>query len=78
MKRHAGNALALWTPLAQPIDIGDRFAVSAGCNKYFTTCQSKFANQINYRGFPHMPGNDHVLAYPVQGDPALDGGSLQR
>ena len=78
VKQHAGNGLTLWTPLAQPIAIGDRFAVSAGCNKYFTTCQSKFANQINYRGFPHMPGNDHILAYPAQGDPALDGGSLQR
>ena len=82
VKQHSLNAdgalLTLWQPLAQPVAAGDRFEVSAGCDKYFTTCQNKFMNQINYRGFPHMPGNDHVLAYPAQGDAALDGASLQR
>ena len=78
VKQHSGGQLALWQPMAQPIAIGDSFTVSAGCDKYFTTCQSKFANQLNFRGFPHMPGNDHVLAYPAQGDPSLDGGSMQR
>lgn len=78
VKQHSGNQLTLWQPLAQPIAVGDGFSVSAGCDKYFTTCQNKFANQLNYRGFPHMPGNDHVLSYPAQGDPTLDGGSLQR
>ena len=78
VKRHAGNLLTLWTPMAQPAAVGDAFTVSAGCDKYFSTCQSKFANQLNFRGFPHMPGNDQVLAYPTQGDPSLDGGSLLR
>ena len=74
----AGTVLTLWQPLAQPVALGDTFTVSAGCDKYFSTCQAKFANQVNFRGFPHMPGNDHVLAYPAQGDAALDGGSMQR
>ena len=79
VKQHAASGLlTLWTAMAQPIAVGDFFTVSAGCDKYFTTCQNKFANQVNFRGFPQMPGNDHVLAYPAQGDPSLDGGSLMR
>ena len=82
IKQHSvtagGALLTLWQPLAQPIAIGDRFEATAGCDKYFTTCQNKFVNQLNFRGFPQMPGNDHVLAYPAQGDPTLDGGSLMR
>ena len=79
VKQHgAGGTLALWTAMAQSIAVGDAFSVSAGCDKYFSTCQTKFFNQLNFRGFPQMPGNDHVLAYPAQGDPALDGGSLSR
>ena len=79
VKQHAASGLlTLWTAMAQPIAVGDSFTVSAGCDKSFMTCQNKFANQVNFRGFPHMPGNDHVLAYPAQGDPALDGGSLMR
>ena len=74
----AGATLTLWQRLAQPLAAGDAFSVSAGCDKYFSTCLNKFGNSVNFRGFPHMPGNDHVLAYPAQGDSALDGGSLQR
>jgi len=30
---------------------------------------------VNFRGFPHMPGNDFALSYPMPGD-ANDGGGL--
>ncbi|MBI1261406.1 MAG: DUF2163 domain-containing protein [Rhizobiales bacterium] len=66
-------ALELWQPLARAIEIGDRFAVSAGCDKQFETCRSKFANGANFRGFPHMPGNDFVQA-TVSRSGANDGG----
>lgn len=52
---------------------GALFSVYAGCDKRLETCRSKFANVVNFRGFPHMPGNDMVQAGP-QGD-RLDGGS---
>ena len=42
------------------------------------TCGAKFANVANFRGFPHMPGNDFVLRLALQGEPGLDGGSLFR
>ena len=36
-----------------------------------------FANVVNFRGFPHIPGNDFVVRYPVDGEPGHSGGSLQ-
>jgi uncharacterized phage protein (TIGR02218 family) len=46
------------------IQVGDRIQVVAGCDKTLTTCQNKFQNQLNFRGFPHLPGNDYVQYYP--------------
>jgi uncharacterized phage protein (TIGR02218 family) len=60
----AGAALAL----------GATFTVYAGCDKRFDTCRVKFANTLNFRGFPHMPGNDAVQAGPIAGQ-IMDGSS---
>ncbi len=78
VRRHAAGATAtleLWQPMAQPIAPGDTFTVTAGCDKQFDTCRAKFANGVNFRGFPHMPGNDFVTAVARPGDPANDGAS---
>jgi uncharacterized phage protein (TIGR02218 family) len=74
--RAEGGALVLWQPAARPIAPGDTFRVEAGCDKRFPTCRAKFANVVNFRGFPHMPGNDFVVSYPTGSEPNLDGGSL--
>ena len=58
----------LWQAMAGAIAAGDTFTVTAGCDKLFATCQAKFANGPNFRGFPHMPGNDFVLSYALAGD----------
>lgn len=50
------------------------FTIFAGCDKRAETCRAKFANTLNFRGFPHMPGNDAMQAGPVAGEP-LDGSS---
>jgi uncharacterized phage protein (TIGR02218 family) len=42
--------------------IGDTYSLSAGCNKLLTTCRDKFNNVVNFRGFPHVPGSDKVIA----------------
>ena len=67
----------LWQAMPQPIAAGDAFTVTAGCDKRFQTCHDKFDNVINFRGFPHIPGNDFVISYPVQGEPGNDGMSRQ-
>jgi len=54
---------------------GDTFKLFAGCDKAFGTCKAKFANPSNFRGFPHLPGNDDAYGY-VTDDGQFDGGAL--
>lgn len=35
------------------------------CDKRFETCHDVFSNAENYRGFPHLPGQDFVLSGPA-------------
>jgi uncharacterized phage protein (TIGR02218 family) len=51
----------------QAITASDSFTIRAGCDKLFATCRDVFANTDNFRGFPHIPGNDTVLRYAGQG-----------
>ena len=73
VKRHtlAGTeaTIELWQPMAMSIAPSDTFTITAGCDKQFATCKAKFANAVNFRGFPHMPGNDYVLAVARPGEP---------
>jgi uncharacterized phage protein (TIGR02218 family) len=47
----------------RPTAIGDTFVIRAGCDKRLDTCRGKFANVPNFRGFPHIPGQDAVIRY---------------
>ncbi|MBA4171598.1 MAG: beta-tubulin [Hyphomicrobium sp.] len=62
VKAHTVSAgvvtMELWQPARRPLVAGQTFHVTAGCDKNLETCREKFANAINFRGFPHMPGND--------------------
>ena len=72
-----GSALvSLWAAPSSPPGVGDTIMLTAGCDKSFETCRAKFANQLNFRGFPHMPGNDLMLSYVKAGEIGMDGGSL--
>lgn len=81
VKRHRfdGEAVVieLWQAMPEPLSVGDSFVVTAGCDKRFATCRSRFNNAVNFRGFPHIPGNDFVIRYAVDGEPGNDGGSMQ-
>jgi uncharacterized phage protein (TIGR02218 family) len=66
--------IELLDPAGAAIAADAGFAIYAGCDKRFDTCRVKFANTLNFRGFPHMPGNDAVQAGPVPGS-RLDGTS---
>ncbi len=82
VKLHANIAgvvtLELWQKMALPIAAADAFTVTAGCDKHFDTCRAKFGNSANYRGFPHIPGNDFAVSYPNSDDRRKDGRSLFR
>lgn len=74
----SGGALDLWRRVPNPLAVGDAFRARPGCDKRFATCRDRFGNVVNFRGFPHMPGNDFILRVPKEGEPGLDGGSLFR
>ncbi len=44
------------------------------CDKRWGTCVGTFANGLNFRGFPDIPGDDFLTAWPVEGG-RHDGGS---
>jgi uncharacterized phage protein (TIGR02218 family) len=69
--------LSLWQKMPSRLAMGDAFTVTAGCDKRFATCREKFANSLNFRGFPHLPGNDFVVAYAVPGEPGNDGSVIR-
>jgi uncharacterized phage protein (TIGR02218 family) len=62
-----GVLIELWQRAPEPLAVGDAFTVTAGCDKRFATCRDRFANAVNFRGFPAIPGNDFVISYPVPG-----------
>ena len=47
-----------------PVEVGARIELREGCDKRFETCRDRFANAINFRGEPHLPGNDLLTRYP--------------
>lgn len=77
IRSHAADGtIALWQRAPRPVAPGDAVTLTPGCDKTFATCRNKFANVVNFRGFPHMPGNDFILRVQRQGEPGLDGRSL--
>ncbi|MCW1920813.1 DUF2163 domain-containing protein [Rhodobacter sp. KR11] len=64
----ASGTVTLFEAPVRPISVGDGFLITAGCDKQFETCRTKFANGVNFRGFPHIPGDDAVMRYPNRGD----------
>jgi len=39
-----------------------------GCDKRFAACGARFANTLNFRGFPTIPGDDFLTIYPAEGE----------
>ncbi len=64
-----GVRLELVASPRRAVAAGDAFTVSAGCDRQFETCRLRFGNAVNFRGFPHMPGNDFVMSYANTDDP---------
>lgn len=69
----AGRQVTLWTPLRAAVAAGDMVRLEAGCDKRAETCRLKFDNLLNYQGFPDIPGEDWMIAYPRSGNPNTGG-----
>ena len=75
--RGGQRRVELWEALAVAPAAGDRLRLSAGCDKRGETCRLKFHNFHNFRGFPHIPGDDWQLTVPARAG-VNNGGSLFR
>ena len=75
--RSTGEAttIEVRSPTPAAVVPGDTFRVDAGCDKRWRTCKDKFANVVNFRGFPMIPGDDWLQAGPRSSE-RNDGGSL--
>lgn len=60
-----GREIALWAALGIAPAVGDRVKLVAGCDKRAATCRLKFLNYANFRGFPHLPPEDWLIAPQV-------------
>ncbi len=72
-----GRKITLWRPVPAEIAAGDHIRIIAGCDKRAETCRVKFANLLNFQGFPDIPGEDWLMSVPRAGDDD-EGGSLVR
>ena len=61
------TSVVLWLGAYFTIQAGDTFWYYPGCDKRRETCHQKFANMLNFRGEPDVPGLDMMLAYPEAG-----------
>lgn len=59
--------IELWQGICARLEKGDEIRLWAGCDKRAETCRTKFSNFVNFRGFPHLPGDDWLTASPQAG-----------
>jgi uncharacterized phage protein (TIGR02218 family) len=58
------SLIDLLLPTGLPIQVGDTFTITPGCDKRLASCFAKFNNVVNFRGEPFVPGEDAALSYP--------------
>lgn len=57
----SSRALVVFPPFPADILAGDVFRIQPGCDKRWATCKTTFANHLNFRGEPLVPGQDALL-----------------
>lgn len=68
--------IELWEPVRGKLGPSVQVRLTVGCDKRFETCRLKFNNLLNFQGFPDLPSDDWMMAYPTSGG-ANTGGSLR-
>lgn len=53
--------VTLAMPMPRPIQVGDTYIITAGCDKQFGTCRDRWNNIVHFRGEPYVPGPDTIL-----------------
>ena len=57
-------SVTLAEPPAFAVAAGTRALLVEGCDKQMATCSARFANAVNFRGEPYLPGMDLLTRYP--------------
>jgi uncharacterized phage protein (TIGR02218 family) len=57
--------LTLREPPPIPAQAGEFVEIAEGCDRRFATCVNRFANGLNFRGEPHLPGADLLTRYEL-------------
>jgi|GEM_PF-4056185 len=61
---NSDGALTLYLPLFYLPQLNDQLELEAGCDRKIGTCRIKYANAINHRGYPFLPGRSRLLKVP--------------
>jgi uncharacterized phage protein (TIGR02218 family) len=56
-----GAEIMLVLPMPYDITATNTVIITRGCDKTLATCKNKFANVLNFRGEPHVPGLDKLF-----------------
>jgi uncharacterized phage protein (TIGR02218 family) len=59
-----GAEIVLRDPTAFAVEPGTLVRLTEGCDRSIETCRARFANAVNFRGEPYLPGNDLLTRYP--------------
>lgn len=60
----SGPVVTMQMALAGMPVTGDLVELTEGCDRTLATCSGRFGNAANFRGEPHLPGNDLLTRYP--------------
>ncbi len=61
----ASRTVTLFLPPPFAVAGGDAFDLTPGCDKSLETCRTRFANVLNFRGEPYLPGPDALTTTPT-------------
>ena len=66
IKSYSSGTVILVEAMPYNLSIGDIFDIVPGCDKRLGTCISTFANVVNMRAEPYLPGLDKISKYGGQ------------
>lgn len=62
VKSYSPGTITLQLPFPFGVGAGDTYSLIQGCGKRFDEdCVARYANGVNFRGEPHVPGMDRLL-----------------
>ena len=61
---NGASLLTLSDPPSFAVAPGTLALLTQGCDRQLETCRARFANVVNFRGEPYLPGTDLLTRYP--------------